>query len=179
MKGLELENECRMTQPNNEKIAEALENFAEGDVQPNLQPALEPPDQTGSELPPQTFQATDAQDADPSEIIETDEPLEEADEILMTPAPGEETVESSSRQFLPIRQNRPPLYQTMTFRQTIIPVLLTCGVLTLATSSLKFAAGPDSIFSDLPLWLPITLLLAGVILLLLAVLNMLAVKHAR
>ena len=179
MKGLELENECRMTQPSNEKIAEALENFAEGEVQPNPPPSPESADQTESELPPSMSQATEAQDADPSEILDTDEPLEEVDEILMTPAPGEETGKSASRIFSPIRQNRPPLYQTMKFRQTIIPVLLTCGVLTLATSSLKFAAGPDSIFSDLPLWLPITLLLAGVVLLLLAVLNMLAVKHAR
>jgi hypothetical protein len=67
----------------------------------------------------------------------------------------------------------------MEFRRTIIPILLTCALLTLAFSSLKFATGPDSIFSDLPMWLPVTLMAAGVILLFLAVLNMLAVKHAR
>ena len=63
MKGLELENECRMTEPNNEKIAEALENFAEGtegEAQANLPPSPEPADQTDSELQPSVVEATDA-----------------------------------------------------------------------------------------------------------------------
>jgi hypothetical protein len=179
MKRLDLENGCKMTQPSNEKITEALERFSEPAVQPSPPPSSQPQEQLPAELPPSEVEEPATPDADPSELIDPDEPTEEPDEILMSPPSDDQTTQTPAGQFIPpIRQNRPPLYQTMKFRQTIIPVLLTCSLLTLLASSLKFAAGPDSIFSDLPLWLPITLAVAGAVLLMLAVLNMLAVKHA-
>jgi hypothetical protein len=158
-----------MTPPSNDDLANALEQFASGDSPPSTEKTPEPMEQTRPELPSSAA----------PEIVETEEPAVEADDWVMGDVSAEVTPAATAARSPVALQNRPPLYRTMQFRQTIIPILLTCGVLTLAFSSLKFVLGPDSIFSDLPLWLPIVLLLAGVVLLFLAVLNMLAVKHAR
>ena len=50
---------------------------------------------------------------------------------------------------------RSALYQTIEFRRTIIPILLTCGVLMIGFGSLKYVMGEDSPLSELPVWLPV------------------------
>lgn len=73
---------------------------------------------------------------------------------------------------------RSAVYQTVEFRRSIIPILLTCGVLTIIFGTLKFALGPDSPLADLPVWLPIALFITGALLLALAVFNMLSVRQS-
>ena len=72
---------------------------------------------------------------------------------------------------------RSALYQTIEFRRTIIPILLTCGGLMIGFGSLKYVMGEDSPLSELPVWLPVLLFVTGALLLGLAVANMLSVKH--
>src|SRR4051812_21694136 len=52
-------------------------------------------------------------------------------------------------------------------RRTLIPILLTCGVLMPAVGSLKWLRGPESPFATWPIWAPLALIACGVLLLLL------------
>jgi hypothetical protein len=169
--------EVLMTQPSNDELADALEQLADGQVAPGAEEPAEPLDPTRPVFPPSAIGSGGAVQVDPPEIVTTEEPADQANDVV-TDVPVDEIPPLTASPMSTFTHPRPPLYQTMKFRRTIIPILLTCGVLTLAFSSLKFVLGPDSIFSDLPIWLPITLFTAGIVLLFLAVLNMLAVKHA-
>jgi hypothetical protein len=62
------------------------------------------------------------------------------------------------------------------FKQTMIPILLTCGVLLLVFGALKFVLGPDSPYSNLAPWVTIMVFAMGVALLGLAVFTMLQVQ---
>ena len=62
------------------------------------------------------------------------------------------------------------------FRRTLIPVLLSCGVIAIAFAVATVALGPDSISATLPHWVVPTLVSAGVVLLVLAGLNMASVR---
>ena len=62
-------------------------------------------------------------------------------------------------------------------RRTLIPILLTCGVLMPAVGSLKWLRGPESPFATWPIWAPLVLVACGVLLLLLAIANMVQVRQ--
>ncbi len=62
-------------------------------------------------------------------------------------------------------------------RRTLIPILLTCGVLMPAVGSLKWLRGPESPFATWPTWAPLVLVACGVLLLLLAIANMTQVRQ--
>jgi hypothetical protein len=68
--------------------------------------------------------------------------------------------------------------QRLNTQRTAIPILLTCGVLLPAIGSLKWLAGADSVFAHWDIVLPIVLAVAGVLLLVVAVINMLHVRDA-
>ena len=63
------------------------------------------------------------------------------------------------------------------FKRTLIPVLLTLGVLLPLTASLKWLAPRESAFAEWSSGLAITILFAGAVILAAAVANMLSVKH--
>lgn len=67
--------------------------------------------------------------------------------------------------------------RNLEYRRTLIPVLLMTGTLMIVFGILRFFTGPDSMLANLPVWLPIVLLSGGLILLALAGVNMLSVKH--
>ena len=77
-----------------------------------------------------------------------------------------------------IKAHRTAVYQSVEFRRTMIPILLTTGVLLLIFASLKFVLGSDSPLSDLPMWLPVLLTLTSIALLATAVFNMLTVQSS-
>jgi hypothetical protein len=62
-------------------------------------------------------------------------------------------------------------------RRTLIPILLTCGVLMPAVGSLKWLRGADSPFATWPTWAPVVLALCGLILWALAAANMAQVRQ--
>jgi type IV secretory pathway VirB10-like protein len=66
--------------------------------------------------------------------------------------------------------------KSLNLRRTLIPILLTLGVITLVFGSMKFFSGPDSMLANIPGYMPIILLIAAAVLLVLAVFNMLSVK---
>jgi hypothetical protein len=77
----------------------------------------------------------------------------------------------------PRRAGPPPVYNRLGFRRTIIPILLTLGVLLPALGSLPFIATADSPFAAVQPPVAITFIAIGVILLLAAMVNMIQVKH--
>ena len=97
----------------------------------------------------------------------------EDDDTLNLPAPGPEAFAPRPA---PPRPKRRPVSRTVEFKQTIIPVLLTQGVLLPAMAAYLFALGEES-----PLvghaWIPLTLLGIGLLMLLFAGLTMLQVRH--
>ena len=110
----------------------------------------------------------------------TQEPTEQSvilddDDAVIVPAP--DAAVFAPRHTGRGSYRRSALYQTIEFRRTIIPILLTCGVLTIAFGMLKYALGEDSPLSELPSWLPVVLFITGALLLALAVTNMLSVRH--
>src|SRR5205085_1238349 len=84
---------------------------------------------------------------------------------------------------VPLPRARPPsVVQSLSFRRTVIPILLTGGVMMFVLGSLyyvlpRFAATADSPLTDLPAWAPFPLFLIGLFFLVLAAVNMLWVKH--
>src|SRR4051812_41409650 len=52
--------------------------------------------------------------------------------------------------------------QRLEHKRTLIPVLLTSGVLLPAIGSLKWLAGRDTWFADMELWVPLVMSAAGV-----------------
>jgi hypothetical protein len=62
------------------------------------------------------------------------------------------------------------------FRRTVIPILLTCGVLLIGIGALRWIGGAESVFSDMSTSLCAALCGVGAFLLIVAALNMLQVK---
>jgi len=106
----------------------------------------------------------------------------EDDDLVDAPAP-DPSVFSAKPKPQPVPQpKRVAVYETSSFRQTVIPILLTTGTLAIALAVLKYAVvnrDPDSPFYDLAAWVPIFLIVLGLVLLVTAVLNMLHVKNAQ
>jgi hypothetical protein len=103
--------------------------------------------------------------------VDTVDPAASADEILAAPAPDASV-------FAPRRSTRDLVAERHIYnRRTVIPILLTCGVLMPAVGALKWLRGPESPFSAWPVWAPLVLAGCGVVLLLLAVANMMQVRQ--
>jgi hypothetical protein len=94
-----------------------------------------------------------------------------SDDILAAPAPDASV-------FAPRRPTRDLVAdRQIHHRRTLIPILLTCGVLMPAVGALKWLRGPESPFAAWPVWAPIALAACGVVMLLLAVVNMMQVRQ--
>ncbi len=76
-----------------------------------------------------------------------------------------------------VRPKHVPLHKQMGFRQTIIPILLTLGVLLPAIAVMRYVMGPDSMIGSLAPWYSYILLAVGALMLVLAVINMIQVKN--
>ncbi len=125
------------------------------------------------EAPPSTVWSQDeaaevAAHYDPmSEIVDDDDAV-----IVPAPEPGVFAPHAPS----PRVASGPGGIRSLAFRRTVIPILLTCGVLLIGIGSLRWLGGPESIFADMSIPLSATLCGCGFFLLLVAVLNMLQVK---
>ena len=76
----------------------------------------------------------------------------------------------------PIRPRTPPIYTRLSFRRTIIPILLTMGVALPGCAIWWFTLDEDAPLRLIGLRFPITLTLIGIVMLALAILNMLQVR---
>ena len=109
-------------------------------------------------------------ESEAQEIYESDE--------VMAPAPDASVFAPKAKPATAPRSSRTPYTQTLEFKRTVIPVMLTSGTIMLITAAAIFLAGVDSIFASIPAWLAIALLLFGLILLSLAAMNMMQVRRS-
>jgi hypothetical protein len=107
-----------------------------------------------------------------------DDQIIDDDDQMNIPAPDAAVFAPKPKSAAEIKAHRTAVYQSVEFRRTMIPILLTTGVLLLVFASMKFVLGADSPLSDLPMWLPVMLILTSLALLATAVLNMLSVKSS-
>jgi hypothetical protein len=93
------------------------------------------------------------------------------DDMMSAPAPDASV-------FAPRRSTRDLVAERRIHnRRTLIPILLTCGVLMPIVGALKWLRGPESPFSAWPVWAPFLLVACGLVLLLLAFANMMQVRR--
>jgi hypothetical protein len=109
-------------------------------------------------------------DSPASEIIEDDD-------MMAIPAPEASVFQVKSPNTLAYARAKVAAKRSLEFRRTLIPVLLTSGILMLGFASLKLVADPDSSLVAVPIWVPALLVVGAVIFLALAVVNMLSVKQ--
>lgn len=96
------------------------------------------------------------------------------DDSVIVPAPSPQALlPGTARRWT---QDRNAL-RSLFFRRTMIPILLTCGLMLPSLGILWFMADVDSVVRRSGLWLPLTLIAMGAILLLLGVINMAQVRH--
>ena len=74
------------------------------------------------------------------------------------------------------RPRKPPIFKTLGFRRTVIPVLLTTGFMMLAMCAARWVVDEEAPLALLPGWTGILLLVTGAVLIVLAVANMMLVR---
>jgi hypothetical protein len=103
-----------------------------------------------------------------SEIVDTDD--------VGVPAPEDEALAPHAPAKEPAPRRSIGVPRSHEFRRTVIPILLTCGVLLIGIGALRWIGGAESVFSDMSTPLCATLCGVGAFLLIVAALNMLQVK---
>ena len=150
----------------------------------NVRPAAPPQPRAAPRVPPAPpVRPISPTGDDPAALAHAQEVAREAeavahivedDDTLNMPAPTPDMI--AYRRPAPPPRKRVHLSRTLGFKQTIIPVLLTMGVLLPAIAGWNFALGEESPIADAP-WIPLTLLGIGLIMLVLGVITMFQVKH--
>ena len=105
-----------------------------------------------------------------------DQPIVMDDDSVIMDAPDASVFAAKRPLKLAKKIDRAALYRTIGYRQTLIPILLTCGVLMLVFAALRPVLGPDSALAELPAWVPALLAVTGLVLLGFAGLNMASVR---
>ena len=95
------------------------------------------------------------------------------DDAMLAPAPD---ASAFAYHAPPSRSTGKKLAQSSEFKQTLIPILLTSGLLLIVFGLLKFILGPDSPYSNLPGWVIGMTCGMGALLLVFALFTMLQVK---
>jgi hypothetical protein len=76
----------------------------------------------------------------------------------------------------PTRPRKPPMFKTLGFRRTVIPILLSTGVMMLVMFAARGVVDEASTLARMPAWTFLMLLTMGIVLIALAVLNMMLVR---
>ena len=126
-------------------------------------------------VPNITPPASGAGGADGAEVETTNvQPVDEDDRVIVPAAP----LSSLGPRAHP-RPSAPrvPMFKTLKFRRTAIPILLTAGAILLAVVALRFLVNPDAVLATLPLGMCAALAGAAVLLWGVAAMNMAQVRH--
>jgi hypothetical protein len=108
--------------------------------------------------------------SDQTEIIDDED-------TMSIPAPEASVFQPKVKNVAQMRA-RAAAARNLELRRTLIPILLTCGVMLGAFAVLKFTSGPDSMLAvAVPPWMPPVLGGIAVVLLVMAVVVMLSVKQ--
>jgi hypothetical protein len=97
---------------------------------------------------------------------------EAEDDSVIMPAPPVEYLAHHPHAVAPPRPGQVGgISRSARFRQTLVPVLLTSGLLMLVTTLLKYTVNPDAPLAAMPAWMAVLLAVSGVALLVVAALN--------
>jgi hypothetical protein len=99
------------------------------------------------------------------------------DDAVLIPELAPERLASISRYDPARAESRPGGVRALFFRRTMIPILLTCGLIFPSLAALWFSTEGDHVVRRTGLWLPVTFVVLGAVFLLLAVINMAQVRH--
>ncbi len=138
---------------------------------PNLQPP-QPSEIAEDEAPVESIATSESPSSE--ESAEALGHVIEDDDRMVAPAPSPEVFAPKALSPRPVHGS---ILKTLAFRRTSIPVLLTLGLVLLIVGSLKFLRDPESPFAALSLWLVLTVMVMGLILIGLGVFNMILVKQ--
>jgi hypothetical protein len=94
------------------------------------------------------------------------------DDAMLAPAPDASAFAASSTPY-----KSPPRKPSSDLKPTLIPILLTSGLLLIVFGSLKFVLGPDSPYSNLPSWVTAMMFGMGALVLAFGVFTMLQVRE--
>jgi hypothetical protein len=99
------------------------------------------------------------------------------DDAVLIPELAPERLASASRYGAARPTSRAGGTRSLFFRRTMIPILLTCGLIFPALAAMWFTSDHDHVVRRTGPWLPVALVALGAVFLLLAVINMAQVKH--
>ena len=153
-----------ISKPVAKPIAKPIAPPAQAFVPPPREPVID------ERTPEERAIAHEAQVAAEAEAVAH---IVEDDDTLNMPAPAPEAL---AHRPLPPRPRGELLSRTVAFKQTLIPVLLTMGVLLSAIATWSFMLGEESPLAS-SAWITISLFVIGVVMLLFAVLTMFQVRH--
>jgi hypothetical protein len=164
-----------MTQRSNDEIADALRGLTSGEPAPPAPAAgsagagrqrAAAPLTPGVSRPAAPAGAPHPGTPDLTTGIQ---PIDEDDAVVVPAAP----LSALGPHARPaVRRHSRSAASAQKFRQTIIPILVTLGALMFVTAALKYVVHPDAPLAALPGWVALVLVGGGVVLMLLAVINM-------
>jgi hypothetical protein len=169
-----------MNRPEDEKkrLADALGRMAgetpqqepvRKPVESTARPVQPPPSKSNPRVRP-AFPTLSTQD--PESAGSYDQPPPVDDDRVQMPAPTPQDLMATRR--AAVRQsNQKSQSQSLRTRRTIVPILLTLGVMLPALGGLWFVTDEDSPFRALSVYVPVSLILFGLVLLVAAILNVL------
>lgn len=141
------------------------------------QPAAEPP-QPATQRPDRPAAARPAAPSRPAATARPASPERAAAPSTATSRrPATPDVRSPARPAARQPAGPEPIFARLSFRQTIIPPLLTGGLLMIILGVLRFVAPSDSPFAFIPLWVSIMVLVLGALLIAVGALNMYQVRR--
>ena len=123
--------------------------------------------------PPPSTAVTPGSAAPDTETTDV-QPVDDDDRVIVPAAPL--SALGPKLQYRPAGRSV-PVFKTLSFRRTAIPILLTCSVLMVVVAGLKYTVNPDSVMALLPAWIPLVLVAAAVVFLGVAILNMAQVRQ--
>ena len=105
-------------------------------------------------------------------------PMSDEDDAVAVPAPTPDVFNrTTSGAAVPLRPNQAGTRRSLSMRRTVVPILLTNGVMLPVLGALWFATEDDSPFRIPGIALPISLIGVGLVLLALGIANALALRH--
>ena len=104
------------------------------------------------------------------------EVFDDGDETVLDGLPATPLDYRGPKRAAPARPRKPPIFKTLGFRRTVIPVLLTTGFLMLAMYAARWVVDEEAPLALLPAWTGILLLVTGAVLIALGVANMMLVR---
>ncbi len=133
-------------------------------------PQSEPATQANAAPPSDWLSSPELPSSGMAEIVTTD------DDAVMVPAPSMETLGHVHTKPATTHRAHLPTIKSVEARRTVIPVLLTCGLLLFIAATMRLVTSPDTPLRSLPPWMSWAGYALGMLLWGVALINMFSVR---